>query len=92
MANGNGKLLTRIVGVLSTLLTAAIIGGVIMYRDVGVAQDNIETIQERQEATEEAVRELPVIQNDIEHIKDAVLSISKSIEKIEGKSHKHNPR
>jgi hypothetical protein len=92
MPNGNGKMLGRVVTVLSSLLVFGIIGSIIMYRELGIAQDNIENIEEKQEIMEEAVRELPVIQNDVEHIKDAVERIEQAVGKIAESSHEHNPR
>jgi len=54
--NGNGKLMNRCMILMFSLLAAGIVGLVVMYRGVGIAQDNIKTLKREQELQEVATR------------------------------------
>jgi len=71
--------------VLSTLIVAAVIGGVVMFRDVGVAQDNIEHIENEQKKQADAIqRGLDKIGAKLDKIADAI-----NEQKIEGAKYHH---
>ncbi len=55
MPNGNGKLQNRLMVGMTSLVVAGIIALIVMYRSVGVAEDNIEDLQAEQKAQETAV-------------------------------------
>jgi len=60
------KLLEIVVG----LAIVGTTGGVFLYRDFAVAQSKIEFMNTAQDKQSEAISQIPVIQNDVEHIRD----------------------
>lgn len=73
MATGNIKLINRVVTALSGLLVAAIVGGVMMYRSVGIAEDNIDDLEKDQLAQTILVQQsLGKIDTKLDEIKEAI--------------------
>ena len=57
MANGNGNLVNRCIILLFTLLGTVIVGGIVMFRSVGIAESDIEDLDKRIDTQETVVRE-----------------------------------
>lgn len=90
MPNGNGKLLSRVVAVMSSLLVAGIIGGVVMYRSVGIAEENIKDIKERQKVQEQLIEK--ALGRIDEKLGDIAKAINQSNIEAAKHHHTHNPK
>lgn len=89
MANGNGGLVNKVLMILSSLVVSGVIGGIVMYQNVGVAQSNIERLDREQQIQREEIRKgFDKINEKLDQIVDAI-----SDHKEEGARyhHKHEP-
>ncbi len=89
MPNGNGKLQNRLMVGMTSLVVAGIIALIVMYRSVGVAEDNIKDLKERQHIQEQVVNKgLDKIADRLDKIVD-----SQSDQRAEAAKyhHDHNP-
>lgn len=89
MANGNGGLANKILAVLSSLVVAGVIGGIVMYRSVGIAEESIQNLKKRQETQEQLIQKsLSKIDNKLDKIADTLIEQGKEAAKYH---HKHEP-
>ncbi len=75
----NGKLQERLGVILGSLTIAFILGALTLVVTQAVANEKIERLEEQQKANAAAVAALPVIQNDLGYIKDALEDIADHI-------------
>ncbi len=72
MGKGSEKIRASVLEMVVLLAVAMVVGGVVMLSDLGKAQTKIENIEAEQARQRVAVEQIPVIQNDIEHIKETL--------------------
>jgi hypothetical protein len=78
----NGKLQERLGIIIGTLVVAFVLGGITLVVTQAIANENIENLEEQQKINSAAARALPVIQNDLGYIKDALRDIKKHMDKV----------
>ena len=85
MPDGNGKLQQRLMVGMTSLVVSGIIALIVMYRSVGIAEDNIEDLKSDQKAQAEMVtRGLNKIGDKLDDIADSI-----SDQAVEGAKYHH---
>ncbi len=79
MANGNNRLLYSIIG---SVTAAAVVGGVGLAIGQSAMEERVKTVEAVQKESRAAVAAIPVIKNEIVHIKDDIADIDEKQDEI----------